>query len=708
MIQPQILTDSLGVVGTIVADKYLVEACVAEGGFSVIYKAEHLIWRKPVALKLYTAVLRAPREDAERLLEAFVQEGRLMTELSSLTPGIVQARDVGRAAIHGGTVPFMVLEWLDGTPLDFVLSSEQQAGFAPRTLHQALELLDSAARALSIVHQRGIAHCDLKPANLMVLGNPRDPAATVKVLDFGVAQVSGDRSNMAGRAFTPAYAAPEQFDAAYGPAGTWTDVFALALVVVEMLLGGAPALAADTPTMARVASCDPRVRPTPRALGAQVSDVVEAVFQRALAVNARERFVTVGEFWEALTAAAQQTARRELSADHRTSPIIADGASVDGSGGIAPLFNTGVANPIMGAPESGNASFIASPPPPAPSKSRRAAWGVGVSAALALLGALGFVFAKGHSKGPDTAIGATSAAAVLSGSAPAPSASASSAVIPAIPKKEGCPEATILVAGGPFTMGSDEDGLLLWKPAHKVIVDTVCMDAREVTVARYRACVDTGKCEAPAASADYPKTPTLLEAAHQKNLTGYSQLCNYDKADRGEHPMNCVSWAEADNFCKATGMRLPTEAEWELAARGTQARPFPWGDAQPTAKHANVCDKKCKDWERTQVATRTEKTFEMDDGFEGTAPVGSFPDGRTPAGIDDLAGNVWEWTSDWFAAYSEDDSVNPTGAKAGERKAIRGGGFNSGSALWLNTAFRYHQLATARAPGIGFRCVTRP
>jgi formylglycine-generating enzyme required for sulfatase activity len=96
--------------------------------------------------------------------------------------------------------------------------------------------------------------------------------------------------------------------------------------------------------------------------------------------------------------------------------------------------------------------------------------------------------------------------------------------------------------------------------------------------------------------------------------------------------------------------------------------------------------------------------YETDDGFLGTAPVGSFPKGRTSLGVNDLVGNVWEWTADWFEIYKGDEQLNPKGARTGDKKAIRGGGFNGGVQLWLTPAFRYHQLADASAPAIGFRC----
>src|SRR4051812_19306632 len=178
--------DPLGITGTIIADKYRIGPTIGEGGFSVVYRAEHTIWQQPVAIKCFKVLSNAPEDQRQQLLDGFIQEGKLMAQLSSRTAAIVQARDVGNFITQDGQwIPFMVLEWLDGKPLDVVLWEERRAGLPPRGLHEALALLEPCAAALEIAHARGIAHRDIKPANFFVLGDARSADFHIKVLDFG-------------------------------------------------------------------------------------------------------------------------------------------------------------------------------------------------------------------------------------------------------------------------------------------------------------------------------------------------------------------------------------------------------------------------------------------------------------------------------------------------------------------------------------------
>src|SRR5688572_28244614 len=305
--------DPLGIAGQTIAEKYRIEKLVGEGGFAVVYRAIHTIWNKPVAIKFFNGLSNAPVDQREQFKEAFIQEGALLTELSSQTAGIVQARDVGTyTSPDGQWMPYMVLEWLEGKPLDELIDTERAAGLPPWGIAELVSVLGQAAAALDVAHGKGIAHRDIKPANLFVLGeDARAGKATVKVLDFGVAKMMSDntqlkaalaKTGMSVTSFTPQYGAPEQFNRSYGATGPWTDVYALALVAVEMLTGKV-ALDGDDLIQLAFASGNPEKRPTPRALGAIVSDPVERVFQRALAVRPDERYARAREFWKDLEAA---------------------------------------------------------------------------------------------------------------------------------------------------------------------------------------------------------------------------------------------------------------------------------------------------------------------------------------------------------------------------------------------------------------------
>src|SRR5882724_5320878 len=305
--------DPLGIAGHTIVEKYRIEKLVGEGGFAVVYRAIHTIWNKPVAIKFFNGLSNAPTDQREQFKDAFIQEGALLTELSSQTAAIVQARDVGTyTSPDGQWMPYMVLEWLEGKPLDELIDGERAAGLPPWGIAEVVALLGQAAGALDVAHGKGIAHRDIKPANLFVLGeDARTGKATVKVLDFGVAKMMSDntqlkaalaKTGMGITSFTPAYGAPEQFNRSYGATGPWTDVYALALVAVE-LLTGKPALDGDDLIQLAFASGNPEKRPTPRSLGAAVSDPVERVFAKALAVRPDDRYARAREFWKDLEAA---------------------------------------------------------------------------------------------------------------------------------------------------------------------------------------------------------------------------------------------------------------------------------------------------------------------------------------------------------------------------------------------------------------------
>jgi formylglycine-generating enzyme required for sulfatase activity/serine/threonine protein kinase len=689
--------DPLGLIGQIVAEKYRVERLVGEGGFAVVYRAQHMIWNKPVAIKFFNGLSSAPVDQREQFQRAFIQEGALLTELSSQTAAIVQARDVGTYTTPDGAwMPFMVLEWLEGAALDEVLDRERLEGRAPWTLSEVIRLLGQAAAALDVAHGKGIAHRDVKPANLFVLGEPRSPRATLKVLDFGVAKMVSDntqlkaamaKTGMSVTSFTPQYGAPEQFTRSHGATGPWTDVYALALVAAEMLSGRA-ALEGDDLIQLGFATGNPERRPTPRTLGVMLPDAIEAVFARALEVSPERRYARAAEFWADLEAATQASGLTLPTwAPNRTSPT---GVTELAPAKLTPARTTG--EPPQPQPPAGvfdvratagTATVSQTNPPAARGGGAAIAAGLGV---LAVLGAGMFFFFK-SSNGGDTAAVALPAATSAPVAPPAPS----------VAPEPTCPEGTVKIPGGQFFQGSDaKDARDNERPSHNVTLNPFCMDLYEVTAGAYKACSDVGKCKRAGTEVEWPN----ITPADRKI---YSPLCTVDDADRLDHPINCVTWEMANLYCKAHEKRLPTEAEWEYATRGPDGRVYPWGDDAPTEKHLNACGAECAAWGRKQRIV-LEPLYTGDDGFPTTAPVGKFEAGKSRFGPYDVAGNVWEWVADWAAPYTADEKKNPKGPETGERKVIRGGAWNGSYASWLRPSFRYAQDPAALSHGIGFRC----
>ena len=240
----------------------------------------------------------------------------------------------------------------------------------------------------------------------------------------------------------------------------------------------------------------------------------------------------------------------------------------------------------------------------------------------------------------------------------------------------------IYMPGGVFRMGND-DGEADEQPAHLVHIDAYFIDETEVTNGQYALCVADGACNPPA----------LPGASSHSSYYGDSA---YD-----DYPVIFVDWYAADSFCQWRGARLPSEAEWERAAgfdpeQGIVLR-YPWGDAFDGAR-LNFCEANC---------SHNKRNSEYDDGHRDTAPVGSYPDGRSPIGVYDMAGNVMEWVGDWYDRryYGEATDTNPLGPLEGEFKVIRGGSWLSAVEEVAATTRTSFDPTVARA-NLGFRCAT--
>lgn len=230
------------------------------------------------------------------------------------------------------------------------------------------------------------------------------------------------------------------------------------------------------------------------------------------------------------------------------------------------------------------------------------------------------------------------------------------------------PAVLVRVAGGTFQMGTPEgSGLDSERPVHGQTVGTFFLDRTEVTVGAYGLCVQARGCTPPATGPD----------------------CNFGQPGRELHPVNCVSWEQATAYCAQQGKRLPSEIEWEYAARGPLASTYPWGEEAPASQ---LC------WSGAGLRL-------------GTCPVDSFPRtllGRPdPSGLADLGGNVWEWVQDWKCGY-------PLAGVSGGvlcstvEKTLRGGSFGQDNPVYVRAMVRDNHRPTNQNHKLGFRCATSP
>jgi formylglycine-generating enzyme required for sulfatase activity len=225
-----------------------------------------------------------------------------------------------------------------------------------------------------------------------------------------------------------------------------------------------------------------------------------------------------------------------------------------------------------------------------------------------------------------------------------------------------CAANQVAIPGGTFMLGSTDTASAWDAPAHSVTVGRFCIDKTEVTVAAYDECKTAGACTNP--------------------LTGTSPAtCNPAGAAKANHPRNCVTLEHAQKYCTWKGMRLPTEEEWEFAARGgTEQRTWPWGATAPTATSA------C--WNRAMAT--------------GTCPVSGSPAGAF--GLFDMAGNVQEWTSSLLADYPGGTGVSSTISPPPYGQVLRGGDYYASSPNYIKGARRFRSTATLTSSTFGFRC----
>jgi formylglycine-generating enzyme required for sulfatase activity len=257
----------------------------------------------------------------------------------------------------------------------------------------------------------------------------------------------------------------------------------------------------------------------------------------------------------------------------------------------------------------------------------------------------------------------------------------------------------VRIPQGSFQMGSDTASDAE-KPLHTVQLDTYWIDQTEVTNAQFEEFVWESKYETDAEGAGWSYLYDISSARWRKTdgvNWQHPQGTSSNLEGLENHPVTHISWNDASAYCRWAGRRLPSEAEWEKAARGADSRLYPWGNQKPDHDLLNFADKNISlGWADKKI----------DDGYAFTSPVGNYPKGASPYGVMDMAGNVWEWVNDWYDPdYYQEPLVwaNPVGPGATSGRVLRGGSW-ADSASVARSSFRLAYFPMDWYAYYGFRC----
>jgi len=503
----------------------------------------------------------------------------------------------------------------------------------PVSLPETIGMLNRLASALDEAHSQNIIHRDLKPGNILL-----DEQGLPYLSDFGIAKLTDVTSMTSqGAIGTPAYMSPDHFE---GQITLQSDIYALGMILYQMLTGELPYQASTPAEWIRVHLLEV---PTPIcAIDPTLPPAIEAIINKALAKHPEHRYSSASKMaWD-----LQIIVNKEQGVRNKALAIARETEFEN-----KPTVIMDVKNSFETPSLLKNVSF------------RWVHFGViGFTLAILIYIFINYELALTVNWGVDKSY--TSGTITLE-------TQATSSLSPTQTISTQLSE-MVRVPAGEFTMGS-ETGEEDEKPVHIVYLDEYYIDKYEVTNAQYRVCVEAEVCVPP-----------------------WNQE-RYGDVTKANHPVGSVYWEQAVIYCEWAGKRLPTEAEWEKAARGTDGRVYPWGN-EFDGTRLNLCDNECKhDWGDKSV----------DDGYAETAPVGFYESGKSPYGAYDMAGNVWEWVSSKYQAYpyqADDGREELIGTEA---RVYRGGAWYNG-APYLRVSNRSNYELDVRDINVGFRCAVSP
>ena len=694
------------ILGQILLNRYRIDALLGRGGMAEVYKA----WDQR---RQYAVAIKVMREDlAEDLefLNRFRSEARSLSDLSHAN--IVRFYSFERQ----GHLAFMVMDYIPGITLRRRIL---EADGHPMPLEEVLSVVRQVGAALYYAHSEGLIHRDVKPGNIML-----QPDGRVLLSDFGIAKAADAATVTTLMPGTPAYMSPEQCRSQL--LDERTDLYSLGIVVYEMLAGRRPFVGEGGGT---TGSTSDKVRwehlnsapPSLRQFNPQVTPEIEASVLGCLQKRPAERFRSVLEFVQAFEQKCQGVAGAgplvapveilkqppQVMPLEPQKPVQKD--ALQARKAVQPEAVVAAVLPLKDGSDVHNQPAPTSTTAESPS-GRPFNWQAAVAWML-LLGiviVIGFIYLRPKPALTETAgamletqisdtptptniptntatatntTTATSTATVTSTFTPTPTRTATFTPTPT--QDPLVPPATanlgdtwqrpqdgmqmVYIPAGEFLMGSvDSDSQANddEKPQHTVYLDAFWIDQTEITNAMFRRFIQ--------------------QSGYSFNLQVGSDLDN--------HPVVYIPWEAASSYCQWADAHLPSEAQWEKAARGPDGRIYPWGNIFDGSR-LNFCDRNCGG----------DKT--VDDGWATTAPVGSYPAGASPYGALDMAGNVWEWVQDRYNEnyYSASPLQNPIGPNNGGYNVIRGGSWSS---IAKNTRItnRDRDIPTYIYDIFGFRC----
>jgi serine/threonine protein kinase/formylglycine-generating enzyme required for sulfatase activity len=687
--------------GTIFGGDFRVVRLLGAGGMGEVYVVEQLSTGRERALKVMNPQLAPNEEQRGR----FQLEARVGARIAS--DHVVEVIAAGFDEPTGA--PYLVMELLEGETLEERLD---RAGPLPAA--ELASVFDQLGHGLGAAHHAGIVHRDLKPANIF-LSRPRikSPNPVVKVLDFGVAKlVGGTHATQTRQVGTPTYMAPEQCRA--DPITTATDVWALGLIAFKLLTGKTYWLSVHKSESTPLAimfeiGYEPLARASERAaaLGceAPLPPGFDAWFARCVARAPGERYPEAGVASAALVALLEGREvppslppSNPFSApmpDAEAPPTVGERApEVSGASGAS---GTSDDTGARGRPPSGDAPTLAASAPAFARTAQTESEGGPIGgdrvaprgpertlASVAPLHAPTSPQLPAASRAPRLAVGALALLATLAAAGTAATlrlrAATSASLHLAVLPPTYCPDDMAFLPAGTFRRAA----------SGKATVGAYCMERLEVSIAAYDACVTAGAC-APSKSA-------VSVHGFKADETGWRSLfCPGNRLAGGStHPVTCIDTHMAQAYCAWKKRRLPTDVEFEWAARGgSKATSYPWGVRAPDSSHACTSLQEARGWSASfgawEAWSRTPAAAKA-----GSCEVGSHPKGASPAGVQDLLGNVWDMVT-----------VNLDG-EVGYQTA--GGGWNTSKSSYIHAGGFWSNgwSADDLDADTGFRCVGNP